>query len=296
MSRMALEGNGFRVRLRDLSAEEADTLATRWADLVESGAPAYFDDQRFGSLRGGGGFAALHLLRGDAEAALRAVIASPSREDRAPVRERKRRLAAVWGDWDAALAEVAGTPTRGALLHLRTHPRDFEGAFARLDRDEKRLFASAYASAVWNRAVVARIEALVPPDDRIVLRGAAGPLVFPKAPRALDAWREDVLPLPAPGATASDPAWQEALEAALAEDGLALDRLALAPSLAMPLRPTKRRVLFGPQEPRLEAPLPDDLNAGRFALALAFALGPGLYATILLKRLAWDLGGPKAFS
>ena len=40
----------------------------------------------------------------------------------------------------------------------------------------------------------------------------------------------------------------EALERALAEDGLTLDRLVLPPTLCMAFRPTKRRVLFRPED------------------------------------------------
>jgi tRNA pseudouridine13 synthase len=294
MTRMALSGNAFRVRLRDLSRDEAATVAARFDESVRLGLPAYFDDQRFGSLRGGGGFAALHLLRGDAEAALRAVIASPSREDRGPVRERKRHLAKAWGDWEAALPHVEGTPARAAVLHLLRHPTDFEGAFAALDRDERRLFASAYASAVWNRAVRHRVAALVPEADRIALPGAAGPLVFPRDPATLSAFADATLPLPAPGARALDPAWHEALTASLAEDGLTLDGLALPRRLGMDLRATQRPVLFRPDEPHAGDPVPDDLHPRRFALDLSFTLAPGLYATILLRRLTYDMGGAKS--
>src|SRR5262249_23633134 len=67
MSRMTLLGNRFEVRLRGLSPADAPEIAARFDALARHGCLSYFDDQRFGSLRGGGGFAALHLLRGDAE-------------------------------------------------------------------------------------------------------------------------------------------------------------------------------------------------------------------------------------
>ena len=289
MSRTTLSGNHFRVRLRDLSRGEADAVARRFADATRFGVPAYFDEQRFGSLRGGGGFAALHLLRGDAEAALRAVIASPAREDRKAVRERERAIRDAWGRFEEALPRLTGTPLRAPVLHLVRRPGDFVGALAALDAEERRLLASAYASAVWNRTVARRIEAIVRNDDRIIFPGAAGPLVFAKDFAALAEFDGAVLPMPAPKAAASDPVWQAALEATLAEDGLTLDRLVFPKVLAMPLRPTKRPVLFRPQDARVEAAAPDDLNPGRSRLDLAFTLDRGLYATILLKRIAFDV-------
>jgi tRNA pseudouridine13 synthase len=171
------------------------------------------------------------------------------------------------------------------VLHLAQRPGDFAGAFARLDREERALLASAYASAVWNRAVSRRVSDAVPAADRIVVPGAAGPLVFPRSPEPLRPFERDVLPLPAPNARADDPVWQEALERALLEDGLTLDRLVLPKPLGVVFRATKRPVLFRPEDPTASAPLPDELNRGRFAVDLSFGLARGLYATILVKRL-----------
>jgi len=295
MSRMVLLGNAFRVRLRDLSPDEATTVAARFREAIVDGLPAYFDDQRFGSLRGGGGFAALHLLQGDAEAALKAIIASPSKEDRSAVRDRKRRIAKCWGRWEEALPSLTDSPMRAPVMHLRGCPGDFVGAFRTLDRDERRLYASAYASSVWNRAVSRRVAEVTPEADRIVLRGTAGPLVFPKTPEPLRAFEGAVLPLPATKSRADDPAWQAALEAALADDRLDLASLEPLAALGMELRATKRAVLFRPTDAQVLPPAPDDLNPGRVRLDLSFTLGRGLYATILLKRIAYDLGGAKLF-
>jgi tRNA pseudouridine13 synthase len=291
MSRMLLEGNRFQVRVRDLSESEAALVARRLAEAADVGLPAYFDDQRFGSLRGGGGFALLHLLRGDAESALRAVLASPSKEDRAAVRERKRAIREAWSDPARSLGRLRGSPMRAPILHLAKHPGDFLGAFAAIDREERRLIASAWPSAVWNRAVVSRVTDATPEEDRIVLPGAAGPLVFPRSPEPLRPFDTDVLPLPAPGARAEDSVWQEALEAALAEDGLTLDRLVLPERLGMDLRATKRPVLFRPEDAVASGPLPDDANPGRVAVDLSFTLRPGTYATILIRRMTYDAGG-----
>ena len=292
MSRMTLVGNRFEVRLRGLAAADAPVAASRFAALARHGCLAYFDDQRFGSLRGGGGFAALHLLKGDADTALKAVIASPAREDRKAVRKRKAAIRAAWADPARALPELHGTPMRAAVLHLARRPGDHLGAFAALDAEERRLLASAYASAVWNRAVAARVRAAFPATDLLSLPGAAGPIVHPRDPAGVARFEADVLPLPAPKALASDPAWQAALEAALAEDGLTLDRLVLPRRLGMDFRPTRRPVVFRPEEASVAAPAADDLNPGRARLDLAFSLGRGLYATILLKRLAAEFDLP----
>ena len=105
-----------------------------------------------------------------------------------------------------------------------------------------------------------------------------------------------VLPLPAPNARATDPAWQAALEAALAADGLRADQLAFDPRLGLALRATQRPVLFRPDDLAVKPPEPDDLNPGRVRLDVRFALRPGTYATLLLKRATYDMGGAKSIS
>lgn len=295
MSRMVLTGNAFRIRVRDLAEDEAARVIERFDAVRAHGLPAYFDEQRFGSLRGGGGFAALHLLKGDAEAALRAVIACPSREDRAHVRERKRRIRAHWNDFDGLPEVLSGTPMRAPVLHLLQHPGDHLGAFATLDREERRLYASAYASAVWNRAVAALIRTRVPPADRLVFRSVAGELVFPRLPAPLPLLADAVLPLPAKGVSIDEPELRDALTAALAADGIALDALELDPRLSMDFRPTKRALWFRPTKATVSGVLADDLNPGRKRVDLAFTLDRGLYATIVLKYLTHDVLGPKSF-
>lgn len=295
MSRMVLTGNGFRIRVRDLALEEAERMVTRFEAVKNDGLPSYFDEQRFGSLRGGGGFAALHLLKGDAELALKAVIACPSREDRAHVRERKRRIRAHWNDFEGLPEVLEGTPMRAPVLHLVQHPGDHLGAFALLDREERRLYASAYASAVWNRAVAALLRTRIPPADQLVFKSVAGELVFPRLPGPYPPLSTAVLPLPAPTAKVDDPELAAALDTSLAIDGLKLEDMHLDARMSMDFRPTKRALWFRPTESKVSAPAADDLNPGRFRVDLAFTLERGLYATIVLKYLTHDVEGPKSF-
>ena len=304
MARTVLEGNRFRVRVRDLADGEARAVLAGFSAAARAGFPAYFDDQRFGSLRGGGGFAMLHLLRGDPEQALRAVVTTPAKEDRAEVRRRKDAIRRGWGDWESVLPRLAGSPMRAAVLRLAKDPRDFVGALAALDREERRLLASAWQSSVWNRALSKVLEARLPEGERLWLPGAAGPLLFPRGemPPGLEG---KTLPLPAPGAFGEptravegapdddvDAALRAALLASLDEDGLAPGDLRPPPGLGMDLRPTRRPLVFRPQETSAQGPSPDDLNPGRTCVDLAFTLDRGQYATLILKRLTHGFSKP----
>ncbi len=45
-----------------------------------------------------------------------------------------------------------------------------------------------------------------------------------------------------------------------------------------------------PEDLKASAASPDELNPGRQAVTLAFALPPGSYATVVVKRLTHDAG------
>ena len=104
-ARGTIAANRFRIVLRDLDAGGAERVERRARSAAEEGFPNYYDDQRFGSLRGtGGAFVARALLDGDPEEALRLAVACPAREDRGRTRRRRRELSERWGAWsDLAL-------------------------------------------------------------------------------------------------------------------------------------------------------------------------------------------------
>jgi len=54
-------------------------------------------------------------------------------------------------------------------------------------------------------------------------------------------------------------------------------------------RPGSRRAVALPGDLEAGPPADDELNAGRVRLPLSFRLGPGSYATMLVKRCTFDL-------
>jgi tRNA(Glu) U13 pseudouridine synthase TruD len=69
---------------------------------------------------------------------------------------------------------------------------------------------------------------------------------------------------------------------------LRVDRGALA---RLPFRKGSRGAIVVPEGLEVAGPEDDDRNEGRLRLALAFALRPGSYATMLVKRCTYDVGG-----
>jgi tRNA pseudouridine13 synthase len=270
--RGALLGNRFRIVVRDLSDGEAERIAARAAACAESGFPDYYDDQRFGSLRGAGGrFIAKALMKGDAETALRIAIASPSREDRSRTKRRRRLLHDQWGDF-AGLTRLLDASVERRICERLAQGASFEEGYRILDRAIRSLHLSAYQAHVFNECLRRAIGKGGPSHP-----GADGPYLFYEGDSG--PLRERIFPL-ASGEAPADPL----LDEVLAEEGV--DRGQLR---TLGFRDGVRDAVAFPEEVLVGRPESDGSNPGRKSLALSFRLGPGSYATMLLKRCTFDL-------
>ncbi len=100
--------------------------------MHDFGVPNYFDDQRFGSHRGGGPFLARPLMLGEFEEA----FAWPSRQRirttrKAQKQEKQTFRALLWADWPAVARALPRSHARGLVDFLVHHPQDFRGALER---------------------------------------------------------------------------------------------------------------------------------------------------------------------
>jgi len=263
--------NRFRILLRDLAPDEAERVAARARDAAEHGFPDYYDDQRFGSIRGtDGAFVARALIDGDAEKALRLAIASPSGEDHGRVRRVREALRDRWGDWKG-LSETLPDGAERRICARLAEGAPFGDAFALVDASLRSIYLSAWQGHLFNAGLRAAI------GSGPLHPGADGPYVFFEGdPGPL---AREIVPL-ASGEAPPHPL----LDRALAAEGI--DREALK---RLPFRPGNRAAVVVPE--RLEAgpAAPDELNPGRVALPLSFTLRPGAYATMLVKRCTYDV-------
>jgi tRNA pseudouridine13 synthase len=273
VTRASFDANRFEIVVRDLGTIPDAEPVRRF------GMPNYFDDQRFGSLRGTGGrFIGRALVRGDFEEALRLALASPSPGDRRKQRETKTLLAHRWGDWARLSHELPDGALRGLAAYLAKHPGAFGTAFERLDADLRVLYVSAYQSWIWNRTLA---EMLRGTPGAFEVGYAAGKHVFTETLE--ERFRDLRIPL----VTASQKFEGEAaaaVERILAEEGVERRQFRLK---------RLRRTFFGKGlrdaivfPANLSAAAADDeLHRGRRKLTLSFELPKGSYATVLLKRL-----------
>lgn len=270
LTRSDVGGNVFRVRVRDLSEGEARRLVSRGGDVARHGFANYYDDQRFGSMRATPGrLVAGEWLRGEHETALRLAIAAPSPQDPTRLRRRRRLLAERWGRWPELLRLLEPSPERSVVARLAAGASARE-AYERLDEGLRSLHFSAWQAWVFNaclrRAVGAGPRAEGLGQEYVFSEGDPGPL------------RDLSIPLASPTAER-----HPLLDAALASEGVTRERMA-----GTPLRRGLRAAVAFPEGLEIAPPEPDDLQRGRRLVSLAFGLGRGVYATMLLKRLTFD--------
>lgn len=277
IGRASFDGNRFEITVRDLKELPDLEPLRRW------GVPNYFDDQRFGSLRGtGGDFIGRALVKGELERALKLAIASPSGEDRKDARARKILLRDRWGDWSGLARELPPGPERAIATRLAAHPGAFGWAFDLIDQDLRILYVSAYQSWIWNRILSALIRPL-PGAYEVDYAGGRHAFYRTLDPATHDRLAELRVPLPT-ASQAYDGQIAPIVAGILAEEGIGLREFRLK---------KLEKTFFGKGvRAALTAPAgltstsgPDELNPGRKKLALAFELPKGSYATVVLKRL-----------
>jgi len=277
ISRASFQGNRFGITVRDLG--EFPDLGP----VKKFGVPNYFDDQRFGSLRGTDGeFIGRALARGENEKALKLALASPSGEDRKKERDLKTLLRDRWGDWGALSKELPPVPARNVATYLAGHPGAFGFAFELLEQNLRILYVSAYQSWIWNRTLAAVVRKL---PDTYEVDYAAGKHVFYRTldPAAQDRLAELAIPLITPS---------QKFEGDLAEITAALLREDQVEQRHFRLKKLAKTFFGKGQRDAIIAPGglvsstgDDELNRGRRKMTLAFELPKGSYATVLLKRL-----------
>jgi tRNA pseudouridine13 synthase len=280
--------NRFSVTVRALTEADLGPLNHSVAEVSRLGVVNYFDSQRFGSLKHGQGFIAKDLIRGDFEAGLRNYLAKPSPLDRTEDAKVKAFWGHHWGEWHRRAPFDANRKYQRILHVLRENPTDFVKAFLEIDRNYRALMLFAYQSFLWNEGVRRLLQLLLPREQLFPHPYQAGTLLFHRdaSAEALEFLRNHTFPLLAPESTFRDPQIEKAAQWALWREKLTLAslRIAQAPQLLF-FKHEERPILVYPEKLVIGRVQPDELNRDRLKVNVAFTLGPGAYATLVIRRL-----------
>jgi tRNA pseudouridine13 synthase len=282
-----IRANRFQLTLRAM--DEADVpIAERTMDAVRAeGVPNYFDEQRFGSVTGGGTFVARLMVLGRYEEALRLALAEPYAYDRAPQKREKAILRAHWGDWVACKNLLPRCHARSLADYLVSHPTNFRGAVARLRPELQGLYLSAYQSHLWNRMLARWLQALWRPEQLIPIHLGTESVPFYQGLDEVQRQELVTCVLPLPSARVklepSDPL-AGIIESVVAEEGFTLRVMKLKGLREPYFSKGDRPVLCLPASVAHQTAA-DELHLGQRKLVLAFELPRGSYATLIVKRL-----------
>lgn len=278
--------NRFRIVLRDVAAAAAPRCRQALVALARQGVPNYFDDQRFGSLGRSGQFIAEPWCRGDYERALWLAVADSNDHDSPTDADEKAFLRDHWGDWPACQLRMSPGDRRRLVSFLAERPNNFRAAVARLPVDLRSLYASAFQSHLWNRLLDRYLRSLCRPEQFGTLPLRLGPVAFPRGldDRQAAALAACQLPLPSARLKPKPGPIRDLLDQTLCELGIELRQIRIKYPRDTFFSKGYRSAVYTPQQ-FSHAVEPDDLYADRQKLILAFTLGRGCYATLLVKWL-----------
>jgi tRNA pseudouridine13 synthase len=227
------------------------------------------------------------MVLGRYEEALRQALAAPYEFDRAEQKKEKAILRKHWGDWAACKELLPRGHARSLVDYLVHHPDDFRGALARLRPDLRGLYLSAYQSHLWNRMLAWWVRKTCRPEQLIPVRLRLGEVPMPRQLEADQKAHLTSLLLPLPTARLpldkTDPR-QEPMEVVLREEGIERGQLKLKGFREMFFSKGERAAWCTSSHLESESG-PDECQAGRHRLTLAFELPRGCYATLIVKRI-----------
>ena len=281
------KGNSFEIVVRDLEGDDMRRIRVNMLELKRLGIPNYFDDQRFGCLRHGQGFIVRHLLKGEVEMALRALLAAPSRYGHEKVEQFKYGIQKRWGKWEELTEYCRGRRGATVFEHLKKNPEDFLGAMERgIATRERTIHLFAYQSYLWNQAAAFRIREIVGDDDVAWLPGDAAslPVWREMTEEQRDQLRAFELPLLGPGVELA-PEVEALYKKVFRHEGLPMSAFLELDINGFRPQAEDRPFLVEPEYLRAAPAEDDEIYKRRRKMRVRFTLPRGHYATLVCKRL-----------
>jgi len=282
-----IQANRFAVVIRAMSMDQIDFAQTALEEVRSVGVPNYYDDQRFGSVIGGGEFVAKQIVLGEYEAALKTALTAPYAFERAALKKEKSTLRQHWGDWPTCIKQLPRGAVRTLIGHLVEHPKDFRGALERLKPEMRSLYLSAYQSHLWNHMLADWLYDHVTGRDLTPIALRLGELPMPRRLKADVRAELSTLQLPLHSGRIqledNDPR-KLYFNRVLKDEGLTQEQFKLKGMHDLFFSKGERAAWCMPVN--LEArDTRDDEHPGKQKLTLGFELPRGCYATLVVKRI-----------
>ncbi len=153
-----LKGNRFKIRIRNVSEEAYSRVESIIEILLREGVPNYYGPQRFGS-RDDAHLLGENLLRRENDLVIKRLLGFPSRSERNP-RVLKARLLFEEGDLQGAYDHFPFSYRLELKLlkYLLQAPGNYRGAVRKIDESIRKIYYSAFQSALFNKLVDRRLE------------------------------------------------------------------------------------------------------------------------------------------
>lgn len=291
--------NKFTIVVRDIKEGQAESLMATSKKILSMGVPNYFDNQRFGSLRGAEAFIAKFLIQDNWQEALKIVLTSTSRHDPASIRHCRKAIKEKWGDWKSCM-KACKTEKRARrelriISFLVDHPEDFQGAFALIERELQKLYLAAYQSFLWNETVKMLLKRMEPKLDFKVVEYHAGSFLFPKEMEFEKRKTLEALNVPLLWESTVFPSEEMKFASlrVLKDEGVSLRDLNIKcqgeSKSYLVFKEGVRKVWVTPSVVSSPIVRSDELNGSptkpRYKMTLSFNLPPGSYGTVILKAI-----------
>jgi tRNA pseudouridine13 synthase len=259
-----LAGNRFSITIRNIALDESEVKARidEISKNLSSGFPNFFGVQRFGTTRPITHLVGREILRGNFEEAVLIYLSKVFEGENDESVEARRILSETKNFKDALKRFPKNLGYEISMLnHLASKPDDFRGALRALPEGLSKMFVHAYQSYIFNKSLSRYIEREI---------------VVEKLPLV------GFVPLRGCPTGQSQP--DELTEKILVEEGVNVEDFRVKGMSDLSSKGELRDCFECMQDFKIIEAGKDELYEGRNKVSLSFSLGPGVYATTLLRE------------